>query len=249
MKPESSPASRHDRQRAFAPLGEAGQQRLGDSRVLIVGAGGLGSHLAELLARAGVGFIRLVDDDRIDWSNLARQTLYTADDAAQGRLKVNAAAEAIAKIDPGILMDAQSIRVSAENLPALAGDCDLLLDGTDDMPTRYLLNDFAVAAAKPWVYAGVVGAEGMVMPVVPGRACLRCLLEDVPTNWPRAIAAMEALKILAGCDEAVSRHLLRLELWGNVVQRLDASHPRPDCPACRGGGGQASHPVQPPIVT
>jgi len=243
---------RYGRQTAFEPLGLDGQRRLAAARALIVGVGGLGSWTAELLARAGVGFLRLADADRVDLTNLHRQGLYDQSDAAAGRAKVRAAAERIGRINADCRVECVEARLDAGNVARLADGVDLVLDGTDNFPTRFLINDYAVRAHLPWVFAGVVGAEGQVMAVLPGlTACLRCVYDGPPPPCQdptcqsagvlgpavaaiSALQAAEALKLLAGRPQAVSPYLLKLDLWRNTVQRIDVGpgRARPGCECC-----------------
>jgi adenylyltransferase/sulfurtransferase len=244
---------RYQRQTAFRELGCGGQRRLLESGVLIVGMGGLGSWAAELLARAGVGLLRVVDDDKVELTNIHRQSLYDEADAAAGRQKVVVAAERLKKINSAVVVEPVVARLDADNVQTLARGVHLILDGTDNFATRFLINDYAVKARLPWVFAGVVRGEGQVMTIIPGRtACLRCIYDSPPPAelelragnagvLPTAVAAIasiqagEALKILAGRSDAVSPHLLRLDLWYNRVQRIDASAAREDCPCCGKG--------------
>jgi len=241
---------RYARQVAFEPLGRNGQRALGQARALIVGVGGLGSWAAELLARAGVAALRLVDADRVEPANLHRQALYDEADAAEGRPKVAAAARRLGQINAGVAVEAVQARLDAANVARLADGADVILDGTDNFQTRFVINDYAVMTGRPWVFAGVVGAEGQVMAVVPNRTgCLRCLYDGPPPADPpapppgvfgpavaaiAAIEAVEAIKILAGRPEAVSGQLTKLDLWRNTVQRIavgpDANC---DCKCCK----------------
>ena len=245
--------SRYERQMVFAPLGLSGQRRLGAGKALIVGVGGLGSWSSQLLARFGVGMLRLVDDDRVQIHNLHRQALYTEDDAEQSAYKVHIAARRLGKFNSEIAIEAVEARLTAENIEELAVGMDVILDGTDNFATRFIVNDYAIKAGVPWVFAGVVGAEGQMMPVVPGRtACLRCISDTPPPPCVdpscriagvlgpavaaiAAMQAMEAVKILSGNLDAVSPYLLKLDLWSNQYQRIDAREASRtvDCPCCK----------------
>ena len=239
---------------AFAPLGPDGQRRLMAARAVVVGVGGLGSWTAELLARAGVGFLRLVDDDRVELANIHRQGLYDQADAEAGRPKVQAAAARLQAINSKVTVEPVEQRLTAANVESLAGDVDVIVDGTDNFPTRFILNDFAVKTGRPWVFAGVVGAEAQTMTIVPGRtACLRCVYDEPPPPCMdpscnaagvlgpavaaiAGIQATEALKLLAGCAEQASKWLLKLDLWTNQLQRIDAAAAAaagPPCPCCK----------------
>ena len=243
---------RYARQVLFQPLGEAGQQALGRATVLVVGCGALGTHLSDLLARAGVGRLRIVDRDIVERSNLHRQSLFDERDVAEGLPKAAAAARRLADINPDIVIEAVAAHLDAGNVGRHADGVDLLLDGTDNFETRFLLNDLALQRAIPWVYAACIGAYGMTMTIVPGMTpCLRCLVRDPPAPgtvdtcdtagilapaaaMASALAAAEAIKILSGARDAVSRDLVAFDLWANTTQRLRmerASMSR-DCPAC-----------------
>ena len=243
---------RYDRQMVFPSLGLEGQRRLMRSRALIVGVGGLGSWAAELLARAGVQGLRLVDNDRVDLCNLHRQSLYSQADADSRLPKVQAARRRISEINTAVEVEPVDARLDAHTLSALAEGMDLILDGTDNFATRFIINDFSVKTGRPWVFAGVVGAEAQVMPIVPGRtACLRCVYDSPPPPCldpvcraagvlgpaVAAIAslqAMEALKILSGHPEQVSPYLLKMDLWSNAIQRIHTTGDarRADCACC-----------------
>jgi len=249
MDEKNNPDARYIRQVTFAELGEGGQAALEAGRVLVVGAGGLGSWMIELLARAGVGMLRIVDDDRVDWTNLHRQAMYDEAHAAARTPKAAAAAARVGRINSHCRVEAVEARVTAANVAPLAADADVILDATDNFATRFLLNDVAVKAGKPWVFTGAVRAEGQTMTILPGRTpCLRCLYEDPPPpdREVRAathgvlgpavaalasVAACEAVKLLAGA--ATGGLLLRVDLWTGAVRSLDLSNARrADCPCC-----------------
>lgn len=252
----STPArlSRYARQEAFDGLGADGQRRLRAARALLVGVGGLGTWTAELLTRAGIGALRLVDDDVVEPVNLHRQGLYDESDAEAARPKAVAAASRLRAINAQVAIEPVAGRLDAANIAQLAEGADVILDGTDNFGVRLLINDYAVKQRVPWVFAGVVGAEGQVMPVLPGRtACLRCIYDCPPSAAEElrsqalgvvgpavaaiaAIQAAEAMKILAGRCDHVSGCLTKLDLWRNTVQRIGvAGRARPDCPCCGEG--------------
>jgi molybdopterin-synthase adenylyltransferase len=234
-------ASRYARQTAFEELG---QSSLARGHVLIVGVGGLGSWAAELLARAGVGFLRLVDDDRVETANLQRQSLYDEDDANGRSFKVDAAARRLARVNGRCEIEPVPRRADRFNIDRLLGDVDVAIDGTDNFATRFVLNDACLAAGRPWIFAGVVRCEAQAAVIVPGRtACLRCLLPDVPPACVdpncrqagvmgmavaavAAFQAMEAVKLLAGRLDAVNPHLVKFDLWANTVQRIRVMGPQ-----------------------
>lgn len=243
---------RFDRQERFAPLGPEGQARLGEARVLLVGTGALGGVLAQTLVRAGVGTLRLVDRDVVELSNLPRQVLFDDAHATEGTPKAEAAASTLARIGGPTRIEPRVAHVDARTLPGLAEDADLILDGTDNLDTRYLINDYALEHALPWVYAGVVGSEGLVLPILPGRGpCLRCVFPDPPppgvlptcdsagvilpaVGAVASLAAGLALRILAGRADDLAPALLRVDAWGGDLGRIGAERD-PDCPACARG--------------
>jgi molybdopterin-synthase adenylyltransferase len=229
---------RYSRQMRFPALGEAGQKRLLDSRVLICGCGALGSVLANTLVRAGVGKLRIVDRDFLETSNLQRQVLYDEDDVASGLPKVIAAKNKLQKINSEVEIEAIVTDVDHTNIAALVERVDLILDGTDNFETRFLLNDASLKFGIPWVFGGCIGAEGQTMTILPGEsACLRCLLQETPPpgttptcdaagilspiiNVIASIEAMEAIKILSGNRQAVNRELSVFELWDNRARSI-----------------------------
>jgi molybdopterin/thiamine biosynthesis adenylyltransferase len=247
--------SRYVRQMRFAPLGEAGQERIARGRALVVGCGALGSVIANTLARAGVGKLRIVDRDFLELNNLQRQVIYDEDDVASGLPKAIAAANKLRKINSQIEIEPIVADISAANIVELCRDVDVIVDGTDNFETRYLLNDAALQLGVPWIYGGCIGAEGQTMTIVPGETpCLRCLMPDAPPpgatptcdsagilgpiiNVIASIECMEALKILAGKREAISRVLTVIDLWDNrmrAVKLESLQSQRATCPACQG---------------
>lgn len=251
MPTSSESADRYCRQTLFAGLGQVGQARLGEASAVLVGVGGLGSWIAELLARAGVGRLRLIDSDRVDWTNLHRQAMYTQADARQAVPKAAAAGARIAQLNADVRVEPIVERLTAANASQLLGGADVIVDGTDNFATRFLINDFALLHAVPWVFGGVVRAEGQVMTVPADRpGCLRCVYPDMPPpeTVDRAdtagvigpavatiasLQAAEAMKILAGLPEAIRPHLLKLDLWTNRLQTLElAAAADPACPCC-----------------
>ena len=177
----ASSTHRYSRQERFAPLGPEGQQQIDAARVFVVGCGALGSMIAERLARAGVGMLRLVDRDWVELSNLQRQTLFTERDAREARPKAVAAAEMLAEINSQIIIEPYVEDVAFDNIERLAASCELIVDGTDNFETRFLVNDYCVKNNIPWVHGGCLGASGQVLTVLPGEtACFRCLVPDLP---------------------------------------------------------------------
>lgn len=240
---------RYSRQVLFSGLGEAGQERLMRSRVAIVGCGALGSFEAEALARAGVGYLRLVDRDYVEWSNLQRQWLYEESDAEEGLPKAIAAARRLARVNSSISIEPVVGDLTAENASELLGGIDLILDGTDNFETRYLINDWAVKESVPWIYGAAVASYGLTMPVLPGRtACLKCLYPEPPagaqptcetagvlnavTAAVAAIQAGDALKILAGKADEVARRITMIDVWTGRIRQVEQPRPVAGCPAC-----------------
>jgi len=226
---------------------------LAASRALICGCGALGSVIANTLVRAGVGKVRIVDRDFVELSNLARQALFDEADAVAGLPKAVAAAEKLRGVNSGVEIEPVVADVNHENIERLCDGVDVILDGTDNFETRFLLNDAAVKLGLPWIYGGCVGAEGQTMTILPGETpCLRCLMEKcpVPGSTPTcdtagilgpivgviaSIEAMEAIKILSGNRDGVSRQLTVVDLWQNQIKHVDVSHLRDevDCLTCK----------------
>lgn len=246
---------RYRRQIAFDKLGASGQARLASSKVVICGVGALGSMAAERLCRAGVGQLTLIDRDWVEWDNLPRQCLYTEEDARLSNPKAKSCAEHLLRINSEVRIDYHVTDLHAENLQQLLGTPDLIVDGTDNFETRYLLNDYACKYRIPWVHGGVVGASGQTLTVVPGQtACLRCLLPDPPpaeqmqtcdsagvlgpavgiiANWQ----AMESLKLLTSGPSAIDGDLRVFDLWQGDVRRLrlkrrTVTETDPGCSTC-----------------
>ncbi|MEN1681827.1 MAG: ThiF family adenylyltransferase [Planctomycetota bacterium] len=245
-------SSRYSRQERFAPIGADGQRRLAESTVLVVGCGALGSVSADLLVRAGVGRVRIVDRDFLELSNLQRQVLFDEDDVAAGLPKSVTAANKLRRINSQVTIEPVVADVTNENLAELAAGVDVIVDGTDNFETRLLLNDFSVSEGRPWVYGGCLAAEGQVLTVVPGEtACLTCLVPEPPApggaatcdsagvlgpavNLVASVQVAEVLKLLLGQLDTISRRLLVVDLWSNRVRQLDLSalHAPGECPTC-----------------
>ena len=251
----SSPASpqndRYSRQILFRGIGEAGQRRLQAAQVAIVGCGATGSALAGLLARAGVGMLRIIDRDYVEPSNLQRQSLFDESDAAESIPKAIAAARKIAAFNSQIVVEPKVEDLVPANIQALLEGSDLILDGTDNFETRYLINDFAVERSLPWIYCAAVGSYAVTLNVVPGQtACLACIFPDSPhgmvetcetsgilnsaVNLVASIAATEALKFLVsdGNSPTLRRTLLSFDVWTNEHAEISAATPRTGCRAC-----------------
>jgi molybdopterin/thiamine biosynthesis adenylyltransferase len=247
----SSLSDRYSRQILFRGIGEEGQRKLATARVAIVGCGATGSALANLLARAGVGTLRIIDRDYVEPSNLQRQSLFDESDAAESLPKAVAAAHKIAEFNSEITVEPKAEDLIPSNIEALLQGVDLILDGTDNFETRYLINDYAVDRSLPWVYSAAVGSYAVTLNVVPGQtACLACIFPDSPrgmvetcetsgilnsaVNLVASIAATETLKFLvAGASASnLRRTLLSFDLWSNEHAEISAAKPRLGCRAC-----------------
>ncbi len=250
------------RQERLPQIAAAGQARLGAARVAIVGVGATGSHLASILGRAGVGrgdaqrpdgrvggFLRLIDRDVVELSNLPRQTLFTTDDVMSVRPKAEAAANALRAIDPGLAVQPAVTDLVADNAEDLLGDVDLVLDGTDNFPTRMLVNDLCVRAQRPWIYCGVVGIEGQLLVVRPGSACLRCYVPELPApgalptcdtagvlgsvvSLIGSLAATEAIKLLVGSEDTRVGEVIVVDGWRAELRAIGLPVD-PDCACCQ----------------
>jgi molybdopterin/thiamine biosynthesis adenylyltransferase len=251
MTNDNPQLDRYRRQVRYAPLGEAGQQRLLASRVLICGCGALGSVVADTLVRAGVGFLRIVDRDFVELDNLHRQVLFNEQDAAAQLPKAVAAAQHLALVNSTIEIEPIVADVNATNIRQLAEDVDLVVDGTDNFETRYLINDFAVATNTPWVFGGCVGTEGQTLAIVPGETpCLTCIMPAPPpasaqptcetagvlgpiVNIIASLQSIEALKLLSGNRDQLNPAMTIFDLWNNQVRPLNMETARvEDCPTC-----------------
>jgi adenylyltransferase/sulfurtransferase len=242
-------AERYSRQILFHPVGAEGQKRLAAARVAVVGCGATGSALCSLLARAGVGYLRIIDRDYVEPSNLQRQVLFDEGDAAESLPKAIAASRKIRSFNSEIIVEAHASDLVPDNAHELLADVQLILDGTDNFETRYLLNDYAVRQKVPWIYAAGVGSYGVTMSILPGEtACLACIFPHSPTglvetcdtagilnsavNLVASIAATEAMKIIVGPADSIRRTLLSYDVWSNEFAQVAAAHPIEGCRAC-----------------
>ena len=240
---------RYSRQTNYRNLGEEGQKKLLASRVAVVGAGALGCVSSNELVRAGVGFVRIINGDRVDITNLHRQILYTEADVKMDRPKSVAAAEHLREANSEVTVEAAGEFLTAENADALLGDVDLVIDATDNLDARYLINEYCVKHKKPWIYGGAVAAEGMTAVFLPGGPCLSCFTgadktdPDMPDRTCRnfgvlnsltaivsSLQVMEAIKILTGAD-TVRKGVLYFDIWENEFERLPLEK-NPNCPVC-----------------
>jgi molybdopterin-synthase adenylyltransferase len=242
---------RYSRQILFRGIGADGQRKLAKAQVAIVGCGATGSALAGLLARAGVGRLRIIDRDYVEPSNLQRQSLFDENDAAESLPKAIAAARKIAAFNSQVVIAPKVEDLVPANIQALLEGMSLILDGTDNFETRYLINDYAVDRSIPWIYSAAVGSYAVTLNILPGQtACLACIFPDSPrgmvetcetsgilnsaVNLVASIAATEALKLLVGDAAAarVRRTLLSFDVWTNEHAEISAAKPRPGCRAC-----------------
>lgn len=249
MERKKSPDDRYSRQILFRGIGAEGQRRLAEARVAIVGCGATGSALASLLARAGVGTLRIIDRDYVEPSNLQRQSLFDEKDAAESVPKAIAAARRISAFNSQIAVESRVDDLIPANVEVLLDGMNLILDGTDNFETRYLINDYAVSLSLPWIYAAAVGSYGVTLNILPGKtACLACLFPDPPqgmvescetagilntaVNVVASIAATEALKLLAGAQQNLRTTLWSTDVWSNRHSEIAADKPRPGCRGC-----------------
>jgi molybdopterin/thiamine biosynthesis adenylyltransferase len=241
---------RYSRQVLFPAIGEAGQAKLAAAKVAIIGCGATGSAVAGLLARAGVGTLRIIDRDYVESSNLQRQALFDEADAAESLPKAIAAAKKIAQFNSQIVVEPVVADLTPANINEQLARADLLLDATDNFETRYLINDYAVKNGIPWIYTAAVSAYGLTMNIIPSEtACLSCVFPTAPqgmvqtcdtagilnsaVNLAASIEATEALKFLVGDLEAIRRTLVSFDLWTNERAEISIAKPRPDCPTCQ----------------
>ena len=249
----AEPSDRYSRQILFRPLGAHGQERLGSAHAAVVGCGATGAAAASLLARAGVGRITVLDRDFVEWSNLQRQVLFTEADAAEALPKAEAARRRLRDINAEIEVIGHIADLTPGNITSLLAGADIVLDGTDNFETRYLLNDFAVERGIPWIYAAAIGSYAATMNILPGAAnsrtaCLACLFPEPPggtvetcdtagilntaVNVAASLQVTEALKFLSGNTGAMRRTLWSMDVWTGEVAQIRAGTPRPDCTTC-----------------
>jgi adenylyltransferase/sulfurtransferase len=245
-----SPNDRYSRQILFDGIGEEGQARLVKSRALIVGCGALGSAQAEALARAGVGQLRIADRDFVESSNLQRQTMFTEADAAERLPKAVACANHLNEINSEVKIEPEVVDVNHSNIEQLIRDCDVVLDGTDNFSTRYLINDACVKNRVTWIYGAAVGSYGVTMTIRPYQtACLRCVFPEPPPaasaptcdtagvimpiiSVVAAVQVTEALKLLTGHAENLHQTLMQFDVWRNEWRRIGVGDRADDCVTC-----------------
>lgn len=243
-------SDRYSRQILFSGIGAEGQSRLGRSRGLIIGCGALGTAQAEALARAGIGTLRIVDRDFIEFSNLQRQSMFTESDANERLPKVIAAANHLREINSDVVIEPKIADVNHSNIERLIQDCAVLIDGTDNFATRYLINDACVKHNVNWIYGAAVGSYGVTMTIRPNLTpCLRCVFPEAPpaASAPTcdttgvimpiiavvaSIQVAEALKLLTGQVNALHNSLMQFDVWRNEWRRISVGEPVASCVTC-----------------
>lgn len=250
--------NRYRRQIAFAEIGEKGQRLLRQATVVICGVGALGSAVAERLCRVGVGKLVLIDRDWVELDNLPRQTLYTEEDAVKAIPKAIALANHLNRINSELIVETHVCDLDVDNIDNLFSEASVIIDGTDNFETRYLINDYACQKSVPWVHAGIVGASGQSLTIIPKvTACFRCLIPEPPpaeqmqtcdsagvigpavgiiSNWQ----ALEAMKLIVAGHEAIDGALRQFDLWSGNIRKLRLERNRKTdgqegCVACEQG--------------
>jgi len=242
---------RYSRQVLIEIIGRSGQEKLSKSRVLIIGCGALGTVIANNLARAGIGYMRIVDRDYVELDNLQRQILFDEEDVEKGMPKAVAAAEKLCRINSSIKIEAEVRDVNRKNIEQLIKDVDIVLDGTDNFETRFLINDACFKHSIPWIYGAALSSYGMTMSFIPGLTpCFRCLVSSLPapgstdtcdtvgvlnaiTSCIASIQSNEAIKVLLG-DEGSDQKLLVVDLMERSFEKVPVKN-RDDCPVCTHG--------------
>ncbi len=244
---------RYSRQIRFEPMGEAGQMRLSTSRIGIVGLGALGTVIADQLVRAGANYVRLIDRDFVELSNLQRQTLFEESDALASLPKAVAAGDKLRRVNSEVRVDSIVEDLNPSNAEELIADLDLVMDGLDNFETRFVLNDACHLARTPWIYAAAVGSYGLVLPVIPDGPCLRCLMDTLPaagsgptcdtagviapvTGAIASLAVAQAFRCLTGQLAPDDTRLVSIDIWSLKFQTLPLSNALPEeCPLCSRG--------------
>ena len=248
------PDERYSRQVRFAPIGEEGQKRLSSSRVLLIGLGALGTVAADQLVRSGIGFVRIIDRDFVELSNLQRQSLFDEADIQKNLPKAIAAETKLRRINSSVQIEAKVEDVNPSNIEDYLGDVDLVLDALDNFETRFVINDACSKHHKPWIYTAAVGSYGLVMPVIPGTTpCLRCFMGKMPapgtsatcetagviapiTHIIASIQVAETLKFLTGNLAPAGIRLTAYDVWSHRFQRIEVgSESMATCPVCAEG--------------
>ncbi len=242
--------NRYSRQELFAPIGKEGQKKLKNARVAVLGAGALGTVILNNLVRAGVGFIRLVDRDYVETSNLNRQILFDEDDAREMLPKVEAAKRKLKKINSEVVLESFFSDITSSNIESFTKDVDLIMDGTDNFELRFLINDVAVKYSIPWVYGACIGSQGIAYSVIPQEGpCLRCLTPNPPAQGKTptcdlagilgatvsitaSLQTIEAMKILVGNNDDGERKMTSFDVWTGSFNSLNTIEKREECLCC-----------------
>jgi molybdopterin-synthase adenylyltransferase len=253
MNSELKSIERYSRQMRFGGIGKVGQERIVAGRVTVCGCGALGTVIANNLVRAGVGFVRIVDRDFVEVSNLQRQVLFDESDVINNLPKAEAAAQKLRGINSIVTIEPIVADIDRTNIVNICKDVDVILDGTDNFEVRYLINDASVSLNKPWIFGGCIGSVGQTMTIIPGETpCLRCVFEAAPgpgevgtcetagvlgpmVNVIASYQSAEALKLLAGKKTAINRELLYIDMWENVNRRIKIGPllGKVNCPCCQ----------------
>lgn len=241
---------RYSRQILCHSIGKEGQARLGDSSIVIIGCGALGTVIANMMVRAGVGKIRIIDRDLIEYHNLQRQILFNEEDVKNKLPKAVAAERHLKKVNSSVEIEGVVADVHYANIEKLVSGTDLILDGLDNLETRFLINDVSLKHGIPWIYGGAIATYGMTMNIIPGKTpCFRCVFHSVPPPGviptcdragvigpaPSIIASLqsvEAMKVLTSARE-INFDVIYLNIWQGTFERFRPRF-RPDCPACKG---------------
>lgn len=257
---------RYSRQRLLPQIGEAGQQRLLQAHVALVGCGATGAAAAGLLARAGVGTLTLIDRDFVEPSNLQRQMLFTEEDAADAMPKAAAAKRRIAAINSNVRVHAHIADLVPGNARQLLAGADVILDATDNFETRYLLNDLSIDKGTPWIYAAAIGTYAATMNILPGEtACLSCIFPQPPggtvetcdtagilnttVNLAASLQVTEAIKLLTGQRSSMRTTLWSMDLWTGETSQVSTAKPTPGCITCGQRDLRYLHGVGRPHIT
>jgi len=245
--------NRYSRQILFSQIGEEGQRKIGNSKVVLVGCGALGTIIANNLVRAGIGELKIIDRDFVELNNLQRQILFDEEDVRRNIPKSVAAVEKLKRINSEVKMEAVVADVNFTNVETLLKDTKILVDGTDNFEVRFLLNDACVKGNIPWIYGSCVGSYGLSMNIIPGRTpCFRCLFENGPlpgmaltcdtagvispiVNIIAAIETTEAIKYITGNFDALNRDLITVDVWEGSFERFNINDRKDkfDCPCCK----------------
>jgi len=247
-KIDSYTQERYSRQIVYEKIGKEKQEKLFTSRIVIIGAGALGSVIANNLCRAGIGYLRLVDEDNVELSNLPRQILFNEEDAKSGLSKAAVSCTRLAAINSNIVLEPVTVHVDSSNIEELIQDADCVLDATDNLEIRFIINEACHTLKKPWVHGAVLGAAGNCITIIPGEGpCFRCYMPELPSigSYPTtathgvlnmitgiiaSMESMEAIKIITGSSD-INRQLFVMDLWNNTAEYLEILK-NPGCPVC-----------------